>query len=165
MLPDRPGTYVLVLLLAAPKTITCGKAGCFRFPAGWYAYVGSAHGPGGLAARISRHLRGTQRPHWHIDHLRSEGRPVEVWYTVRPTREECAWAESLLGLSGAHRPVPGFGASDCHCSTHLVHFDHQPDHLVFARVVGGNVMVEIPDVREPPPEPVQAHEHAHLVST
>jgi Uri superfamily endonuclease len=165
MLPDRPGTYVLILWLAVPKTITCGKAGCFRFPAGWYAYVGSAHGPGGLAARLARHLRGTDRPHWHIDYLRSESQPVEIWYTLAPTREECAWSEALLALSGAHPPVPGFGASDCRCSTHLVHLDYQPDHLAFARVVGGNVLVEIPDTGEPASKPTGARENALSVAS
>ena len=156
MLPDQPGTYVLILWLAAPKTITCGKAGCFRFPAGWYAYVGSARGPGGLAARLAHHLRGPRRPHWHIDYLRSESRPVEIWYEVASTREECAWSESLLALSGGQPPAPGFGASDCRCSTHLVHFDHHPDHLAFARAVGSTVRVEIPDTRKPTSKPPAA---------
>jgi Uri superfamily endonuclease len=152
MLPDRPGTYVLILWLAAPTIITYGKAGCSRFGAGWYAYVGSARGPGGLAARLAHHLRGPRRPHWHIDYLRSESRPVEIWYKVSSTREECAWSEALLALSGGQPLAPGFGASDCRCSTHLVYFDDQPDHLAFACSVDSTVRVEIPDMGKPTSE-------------
>lgn len=126
MLPDRPGTYVLILDLPRPTTIDIGRVGCFPFPAGWYAYAGSARGPGGLAARVSRHLRSPKPLHWHIDYLRAEARPVEVWYTVGSQSRECAWARVLAGLPGATIPVPRFGASDCHCPAHLIHFRAPP---------------------------------------
>ena len=42
------GTYVLLLHLPDNEQLTIGKLGTFDFPAGWYAYVGSAFGPGGV---------------------------------------------------------------------------------------------------------------------
>lgn len=142
MLPDRSGTYVLILRLPRLATIGVGRLGRFPFPAGWYAYAGSAHGPGGLAARISRHLRLPKPLHWHVDYVRAYARPVEVWYTIGNQKRECTWARALSGLPGASIPVPRFGASDCHCPAHLIHFT-APLHLAaFVRVVGETVLQE-----------------------
>ncbi len=145
MLPDRPGTYVLILHLPCPTTITVGRLGRFHFPAGWYAYAGSARGPGGLAARIARHLRVSKPLRWHVDYLRAHAHPVEVWYTEghrRQGRQECAWAAALSTPPGASIPVPRFGASDCHCPAHLTHFAAPPDLAAFARAVGEPVSQE-----------------------
>jgi Uri superfamily endonuclease len=38
-------------------------------PAGRYLYCGSAKGPGGLKARLSRHMRRGKSVRWHIDRL------------------------------------------------------------------------------------------------
>jgi Uri superfamily endonuclease len=122
MLPDQAGTYVLILDLPRPTTINIGRLGRFAFPAGRYAYAGSARGPGGLAARVSRHLRSSKPRHWHIDYLRAEAAPVAIWYAVGSQRRECAWATALADLPRATIPVPHFGASDCHCVAHLVYF-------------------------------------------
>ncbi len=146
MLPDRPGTYVLVLRLARPTTIGVGRLGRFSFPPGWYAYVGSARGSGGLAARIARHLRSPKPLHWHVDYLRADARPVEVWYAVGIRKRECVWAQALFDLPGASVPVPRFGASDCHCQAHLVHFAAPPDPATFARAVGEPVSQEVLNV-------------------
>jgi len=37
---------------------------------GYYIYIGSAFGPGGVRARMLRHLRADKPKHWHIDYLR-----------------------------------------------------------------------------------------------
>jgi Uri superfamily endonuclease len=146
MLPRQPGTYVLILRLPNPATIDVGRLGERRFPAGWYAYVGSARGPGGLAARISRHLRSSKPSLWHIDYLRHKARPVEVWYATGVQKRECAWAHALSNLPGALVPVPRFGASDCRCSSHLVHFDTLPNLASFAHDVGEAISLERLDV-------------------
>ena len=143
MLPDRAGTYVLILRLTESRVIACGGLGQRRFPSGWYAYVGSAHGPGGLAARLGRHLRATGCLHWHIDYLRAQSQPVEVWYTADPARRECAWAEVLLQLPGAEVVVPRFGASDCRCWAHLARFAYPPERLAFSRAVGEEIAFEL----------------------
>ena len=36
---------------------------------GCYVYAGSARGPGGIRARVRRHLRPDKTPHWHIDQV------------------------------------------------------------------------------------------------
>ncbi len=142
MPPDSPGTYVLVLNLPRPVTLRIGRPGRFHFRSGWYAYVGSAHGPGGLAARLDRHLRLSKPLHWHVDYLREHARPLEIWYAVGDRRRECAWAQTLAQLPGARIPVPRFGASDCRCPAHLVHFAMPPDSAAFARAVGEPVCQE-----------------------
>lgn len=139
MVPDAPGTYVLILRLPTPVTISVGSLGAFSFPAGWYAYAGSARGPGGLAARVSRHRRASKKHHWHVDYLRSHAELIAVWYTTGPTRRECAWAEALSKLPGASVVTPRFGASDCRCATHLLRFASHPDVSAFSRLVGDSV--------------------------
>jgi len=142
MLTNEPGTYVLLLRLSRVTGIDVGRSGRFSFPVGWYTYVGSARGPGGLAARISRHLRSPKPLHWHIDYLRLCALPVRAWYAIGLRRRECAWARALSTLPGASIPVPRFGASDCRCPAHLVHFTTSPDLMAFARAVGETVSEE-----------------------
>jgi Uri superfamily endonuclease len=137
---------VLILELSHAATVRVGRLGCFQFAAGWYAYVGSARGPGGLAARVIRHLCSPKPLHWHIDYLREYAQPVEIWYAIGAQRRECAWAQVVLGL-GAFIPVPRFGASDCRCPTHLIGFADPPDFVAFARAAGGPVSRETLGVR------------------
>jgi Uri superfamily endonuclease len=146
MLPERAGTYVLILHLPRLTTVDVGRLGCFHFPDGWYAYVGSARGPGGLAARISRHRRSSKPRHWHVDYLRVHAQPIAAWYAVGNQKRECAWAEALSRLPGASVPAPRFGASDCRCPAHLVYFDAPPDLAVFACAVDESVSEERFDV-------------------
>jgi Uri superfamily endonuclease len=134
-----------VLILALPRSVTVrvGCLGRFPFPAGWYAYVGSARGPGGLAARLARHLRSTKPLRWHVDYLRACAWPAQVWYTVGTRRQECAWARTLARFPGASLPVPRFGASDCRCPAHLIYFAAPPDLAAFARTAGEPVSQEM----------------------
>jgi Uri superfamily endonuclease len=142
MPPERAGTYVLILHLPRQATIDVGRLGRFQFQDGWYAYVGSARGSGGLAVRISRHRRSSKSLHWHVDYLRVHARPVAVWYAVGDQKRECAWAEALLRFLGASVPAPRFGASDCRCPTHLIHFDAPPDLSVFVCAVDESISEE-----------------------
>lgn len=118
-LPRLPGTYILFLTLSQPITVQIGRIGTHTLSPGLLAYVGSAHGPGGLRARILRHLRREKTIHWHIDRL-TQLIPVQaVWFAPTTERLECTWAGYLSRHSGIKPPVPGFGASDCACDTHL----------------------------------------------
>jgi len=111
-----PGTYVLFLERATSGAITVGALGTHTFGAGWYAYVGSAFGPGGFA-RVERHRRsaaGGTDPHWHIDFLLGDSGTRLDSVVAAETDAECAVSRAL-----PEGPVPGFGASDCSCSTHL----------------------------------------------
>jgi len=121
-LPASPGTYALLLRLDAPASLTVGRLGSFTFPSGDYVYVGSARGPGGLQARVRRHARADKRHRWHIDYLLAHARLLAVHAIPGAQRRECAWAMTLLRLPGATVVAPRFGASDCRCSAHLVHF-------------------------------------------
>ncbi len=134
-----PGTYVLFLALEEDERIPVGRKGEFVFPAGVLAYVGSARGPGGLAARLARHQRHPKPQVWHIDFLRPFAHPIATWWATGIDRRECVWAEMLARMPGASRPVPGFGTSDCRCPAHLVHFPALPDREAFAQAVGDEV--------------------------
>jgi Uri superfamily endonuclease len=142
--PAASGVYVLLLTLERPVRLTVGRLGRFDFPAGCYAYVGSAHGPGGLAARIGHHLRPAPRPHWHIDYLRAAAPVSEVWWCAGPAEREHAWAQALLAWPGAAVSAPRFGASDCRCPAHLAHFVAAPDCATFARRAGTPVTCSAP---------------------
>jgi Uri superfamily endonuclease len=93
--PGLPGTYVLVLVVEDEQQVRVGQLGEFRIPTGWLAYVGSARGPGGLAARLARHLRHPKPLVWHIDFLRAVARPVAIWWATGTDRRECLWAAAL----------------------------------------------------------------------
>jgi Uri superfamily endonuclease len=111
----------------APQTVVVGALGALAFPAGWYLYLGSAHGPGGLAARLARHRRrGDKRFHWHIDYLRAVTVLVQVW-SDDGASQECRWAAAAAALPGANIVAPRFGASDCRCPAHLYHYARQPE--------------------------------------
>lgn len=151
-LPTSPGAYVLILHLPASKTIQVGRLGRFDFPAGFYAYVGSALGPGGLAGRLGRHLRraaagdvpgAARRPHWHVDYLLGQARLVQVWLAVSDRRLEHDWAGQMAAMPGAAVIAPGFGASDCRCLAHLFHFRRPPDLDAFRRLAGTPLAVAL----------------------
>lgn len=117
-LPRTKGCYVLVLWLGEPQQVEVGKLGKLAFQAGYYLYVGSAFGAGGIAGRLKHHLN-PQKRHWHVDWLRSMAKLQEVWYREAKWSGECQWATELSKLPHLTRPYPGFGASDCRCSSHL----------------------------------------------
>jgi Uri superfamily endonuclease len=138
------GTYVLALWLGARRLISIGRLGRHPFPVGWYLYVGSARGPGGLRARLERHQRRLgpdKRAHWHIDYLREHCTWGGAWIRSSEERLECAWARRLARLPGARLVVPGFGASDCRCAVHLVHVMALPTDEWFARALGAERIV------------------------
>lgn len=128
---SQRGTYALILRLSAPQAIEVGRLGLVAFRPGFYAYVGSALGPGGLAARIEHHVRAESRPHWHIDYLRRAAPIVSIWFVESQERLECIWARALGLLSGYDQPARAFGASDCRCDSHLAYFESEPDLQAF----------------------------------
>ena len=136
------GPYALLLHLATPHRITVGALGDHRFPAGWYLYLGSARGPGGLAARVARHRRTTgKRLHWHIDYLRGAATVAEVWTSTDEAQQECDWSAAAAALPGAHI-VPRFGSSDCRCASHLVYCMQRPELDAFASLVKAELIQE-----------------------
>ena len=118
-----PGTYALILQAARAQTIVIGSLGTLVVRPGFYVYTGSAFGPGGLPARVGRHLRQTDVRHWHIDYLKPAAAIQEVWFSYHPVSLEHTWAHAFQHAPGAVLPLPGFGSSDCRCLTHLFYFE------------------------------------------
>lgn len=115
--PPAPGAYALLLRLTEPALAKAGRHEAL-LARGRYLYCGSAKGPGGLRARLARHMRRGKRAHWHIDQL-TEAETIEIEGAfVELCGDECALARRL-----SHLPIPieGFGASDCRlCRSHLL---------------------------------------------
>ncbi|MCS6907451.1 MAG: GIY-YIG nuclease family protein [Anaerolineales bacterium] len=118
--PSAKGSYVLVLWLVAPQILSVGRLGQLNFQAGYYLYVGSAFGAGGLGGRLKHHLN-PSKYHWHVDYLRGVARLQEVWCRVDTRRQECHWAMELASLPWLSYSQPGFGSTDCHCVAHLLY--------------------------------------------
>ena len=121
-LPTFPGTYALVLSAALSSDVEIGKLGTLALMPGFYLYIGSAFGPGGLRARIAHHRKMATRPHWHIDYLRPKASLACVWYSCDAHKREHLWAEVAGEMHGATVLLGRFGASDCSCVTHLFYF-------------------------------------------
>lgn len=120
------GMYTLLVRLDESTEIEVGALGVREFSAGYYAYTGSAFGSGGFS-RVDRHRRVASDDHdvrhWHIDYLL--GHPATRLVSVHTSPDvdaECAIARSLPG-----DPVPGFGASDCDCDSHIVQLSTRVD--------------------------------------
>jgi Uri superfamily endonuclease len=110
--------------------LVIGQLGQFDFPAGFYIYLGSAGGPGGIRGRLGRHFESGSVHHWHIDFLKIVSKIRGYGFLIDEKDQdslppkECVWSQALAGCPGVSIPVPGFGASDCHlgCPAHLIWF-------------------------------------------
>jgi hypothetical protein len=77
--PSAPGAYVLLIGLAAPVEVALsGKPGA-TLCAGRYLYCGSAKGPGGIRARLARHMNIEKSIRWHVDRLTKVGTVIGAW--------------------------------------------------------------------------------------
>lgn len=108
------GSYVLLMGLPEERMISVGGLGLIGFPRGQYVYVGSALG--GFSSRLNHHLRTGKKPHWHIDYLLEKAVLDAIIIGESMERTECTIARALARLFNS---VPGFGASDCRCRSHL----------------------------------------------
>jgi Uri superfamily endonuclease len=146
--PDAYGTYALLLRCVCVGTVGVGSLGVMPIEPGSYLYLGSAFGPGGLRARLTRHAVRRKVERWHIDYLRPRVSLAGAWFSTQPDHLEHDWAARVLALlgSGARSatseprqgpngpgrpssrtiPLRRFGASDCRCPSHLVHFPDTP---------------------------------------
>jgi Uri superfamily endonuclease len=126
LIPSTPGSYVLVLAATQATTIRVGRLRGMAVTPGWYLYVGSALGVGGLAGRLHHHARPVARPHWHVDYVRAVTALTAVWWLASPERLEHRWALALAELPGSTIPMARFGASDCRCPAHLLYLPALP---------------------------------------
>ena len=127
-LNSAKGSYLLALEADERTRVPVGRLGELRVTPGVYLYAGSAFGPGGVRARVLRHLDTGRPARWHVDYLRAVTRPVMVRVCIGENREH-EWAAELLAHSRARMALPRFGASDCRCPTHLVRFRRLPRSL------------------------------------
>ena len=106
-----------------PAEIVVSNSTIFTMGSGYYAYVGSALG--NLETRIARHLSRDKKCHWHIDYLLQYTEMRMALFAETVKKEECSIAQELFKRLSS---IPGFGCTDCHCSSHL-YFSQDLDHL------------------------------------
>ncbi len=140
------GSYILVLQLDQPlHGLRVGRLGSFDFAPGFYLYVGSAFGAGGLAARLAYHRRRSkQHPHWHIDYLRANARLREAWTVGGPVHFECRWCQALARTPGVSIPVRHFGSRDTRCSAHLFYLPRAPRSRLLTGIILDSLTEEAP---------------------
>lgn len=143
---SEPGTYTLILRSHRKASAQIGRLRQIDLEPGYYLYVGSAFGPGGVHARVARHCRRDTSHHWHIDHLREFLTPVGVWYSHDTKRLEHRWAQLLGGMRGMSS-IQGFGCSDCTCYSHLFLTSIAPDFAHFSRIAGAKIEAWLPRER------------------
>src|SRR5574342_753841 len=129
---SEPGTYALLLQSHGIAKVQIGRWREIDIAPGYYIYVGSAFGPGGVKARVSRHLQTDKPKHWHIDYLRRFTNPLAVWVSYETERLEHRWAQAFFAMCGM-TPIQGFGCSDCRCYAHLFHTDAVPEDALPGR--------------------------------
>ena len=113
------GAYVLVIDLFDDVSVRLPKREPTRLEAGTYLYVGSANGPGGMAARLKRHMSNAKKIHWHVDQLTTRASSV-VAFAVKGGNE-CALGQTLIESKQFRPALKGFGSSDCKaCDSHLL---------------------------------------------
>ncbi|MBX3053585.1 MAG: GIY-YIG nuclease family protein [Caldilineaceae bacterium] len=135
---SSPGTYALILESQTSQVVQIGRWSAIEIQPGYYVYIGSAFGPGGVRARVARHFRLEKSDHWHIDYLRRYLSPLGVWVCHSPARLEHCWA-GRLSVAEGYAPLPGFGCSDCRCHSHLFHADELENLAVLLRDGSGEI--------------------------
>lgn len=115
----QKGTYVLFIRLIKEIPIVIQKKKLILKP-GFYIYVGSAFGAGGLSSRLHRHIRKIKQKHWHIDQVTmSDYAFVEGIGISLNKKIECEIATKLSKINFLD-PITNFGNSDCGiCQSHF----------------------------------------------
>ena len=120
----QKGCYVLFLRFKKEVLVEIGSLGTHRIPRGLYAYIGSAKGPGGLEARVKRHIKRDKKVRWHIDYLttRPECLIEAIIFIKSNTLKEEELVRFLERRGGIHL-IKGFGSSDDKLTlSHLLYF-------------------------------------------
>lgn len=97
-LSPASGTYVLLMRSRQHAVERVGAWGDLAIELGWYLYVGSAFGPGGLRSRVLRHWRRRKPRHWHVGYLREHLQFAGAWCGYAPERLEHRWAIAFARL-------------------------------------------------------------------
>lgn len=124
----KKGIYCLLIKNSSDQSIRVGALGNITFPAGYYIYVGSALGSGGLS-RVSRHIRffreQYRKPKWHIDYLMMNAVLEKTFCAETDERLECVLSAAVGGEC-----VLRFGCSDCDCVSHLYYRKENPEEEI-----------------------------------
>ncbi len=118
------GTYLLYLEITKPSRIEIRNEEIL-LESGFYIYVGSAFGSGGLSSRIHRHLRKEKKLHWHIDQVTSKDICQFHGIAAFPNeKNECEIA-NFLSKTSKITPINNFGNSDCkkRCDSHFFYVE------------------------------------------
>jgi len=117
------GSYLLFISNSNDIAVNIGSLGELFFPEGFYVYVGSALGPGGLNKRLARHLQKNKKLFWHIDYLLASKtvQVIAILEVVSNRRLECLLSQQLLTSFSRELLVvyEHFGSSDCRCVGHF----------------------------------------------
>jgi len=124
---NRKGTYALVFACNQVRPVLVGKLGTMALQTGYYIYIGSAFGPGGIRARMHHHLKVQTTVHWHVDYLKPHCSLREVWVDYSPRKTESHWAGKLVKCNKVTIPMTGFGASDAASVSHLFYSRTRPE--------------------------------------
>lgn len=117
-IPAAAGAYALLVRLCAPWNPGIRSLADRTLAPGPYIYCGSAYGPGGLRARVARHLRSGKSVRWHVDRLTGAGQVEGL--AVHIGGHECDLVDAFMAR-GATVALAGFGSSDCRrCPAHLL---------------------------------------------
>ncbi|HJN23526.1 MAG TPA: DUF123 domain-containing protein [Rhodospirillales bacterium] len=118
-LPSGAGSYGLLIQIPSLTRIGIARRPPTDLPPGPYFYAGSANGPGGIRARVRRHLKKARAVRWHVDRLTNLfGVDAVVAF---PGGRECGLVAAARAWRGTTVPIPGFGSSDCRsCPAHLL---------------------------------------------
>jgi Uri superfamily endonuclease len=113
-IPAQPGAYLLLIELA--ETIALVRPSRATLQPGRYLYSGSAYGPDGFKARVSRYMRRKKLKRWHVDQRTASAAALGAW--ILPHGNECDLIAQQTELPVA---IAHFGNSDCRrCRSHLL---------------------------------------------
>ena len=135
------GYYILGFKILNNLTLnikTLNHGGKIILPSGYYLYIGSAFGPGGLFARVRRHLQRNKKIRWHIDFITTKADKLNFLfvYGIKSSKDaitECDIVRKLIDEKVAKLSLRGFGATDSECSTHLLTME--TNLFNFARII------------------------------
>jgi Uri superfamily endonuclease len=74
-----------------------------------------------------------------VDYLRQAAPLRAIWFCHADEPMEHRWAGLLADEAGLTAPVPGFGASDCDCPSHLFYLPKAPDMRHFSVLLQSQV--------------------------
>lgn len=118
-IPSERSCYALLIGLDAALYPDSPPGNTSSLPPGWYLYAGSAHGIGGMSARVRHHFRKDKKMTWHIDRVTPHAAAIAAH--IVGGEDECDIIGRLASSFAFDVALQGFGSSDCSiCPAHLL---------------------------------------------